>query len=98
MLIVDGVLWRGEQWLGRDRWVKIITTGIGGIDRKLKMDPCMQFSFVIKFPPGHLHHKEPIKICFEDEGIASEWQVSLTEIYPTTPTTSHCVLAQNRAN
>jgi hypothetical protein len=54
-------------------------------DSKLRL---LQYAFVIKFPPGHLHHKEAIKIGFENEGTAKEWQVSLKK--PPSPDLPFC--------
>ena len=31
------------------------------------------------FPPGHIHHKDPIKLCFEDEETANEWHITLAK-------------------
>ena len=39
----------------------------------------MQWAFTLRFPLGHIHHKDPIKLCFEDEETANEWLVTLAK-------------------
>lgn len=39
----------------------------------------MQYAFTLRFPHGHPHHKDPIKLCFEDEETANEWQATLAK-------------------
>lgn len=39
----------------------------------------MQYAFTLRFPHGHPHHKDPIKLCFEDEEAANEWQATLAK-------------------
>lgn len=37
----------------------------------------MQFSFVVRFPAGTVHYKDPVKLCFQDQETANQWQQAL---------------------
>ena len=43
----------------------------------------MQSSFVVRFPSGNIHHKDPVKFCFEDKETAEEWQQALAHRFQT---------------
>ena len=40
----------------------------------------LQHAFTLRFPQGHHHHKDPLKLCFETEEEALEWRATIARV------------------
>lgn len=61
----------------------ILNMQISSTDDPMQL-PAVQFAFTLRFPDGHLHHKDPLKLCFESKEDALEWQSTIARAVKNT--------------